>query len=134
MKLTASSVAALTLPVGKTDHIEWDDSLPGFGVRLRGNSKRYTIQYRAGTQQRRESLGDVRRITLDQARQIARNRFAQVELGADPAAEKAKARAADTAAQFTLAVASERYLAAKKERLSHSTFSASERHLGRHFA
>src|SRR6516164_1333066 len=84
MKLTASSVAALMLPEGKTDHIEWDDSLPGFGVRLRGNSKHFIIQYRVGSQQRhrvgsqqrRESLGDTRKITLEQARSIARQRFA----------------------------------------------------------
>ena len=62
MKLTASCVAALMLPEGKTDHIEWDESLPGFGVRLRGNSKHYIIQYRVGSQQRRESLGDIRKI------------------------------------------------------------------------
>ena len=77
MKLTASCVAALMLPEGKTDHIEWDESLPGFGVRLRGNSKHYIIQYRVGSQQRRESLGDIRKITLEQARSIARQRLAK---------------------------------------------------------
>ena len=134
MKLTASSVAALTRPAGKTDHIEWDDSLPGFGVRLRGNSARYTIQYRAGTQQRRESLGDVRRITLDQARTIARQRFAQVELGADPAAEKAKARAVDAATALTLAVAVDQYLDYKRDRLSRSSLNSAQRHFDIHFA
>src|SRR6516162_4789151 len=134
MKLTASSVAALTRPAGKTDHIEWDDSLPGFGVRLRGNSARYTIQYRAGTQQRRESLGDVRRITLDQARTIARQRFAQVELGADPAAEKAKARAVDAATALTLAVAVDQYLDYKRDRLSRSSLNSAHRHFDKHFA
>src|SRR6516165_3700204 len=134
MKLTASSVAALTRPAGKTDHIEWDDSLPGFGVRLRGNSARYTIQYRAGTQQRRESLGDVRRITLDQARTIARQRFAQVELGTDPAAEKAKVRAASAVMALTLNVAAERYLDYKKDRLSRSSFNGAQRHFHKHFA
>jgi integrase len=134
MKLTASSVAALTLPEGKTDHIEWDDNLPGFGVRLRGNSERYTIQYRVGTQQRRESLGDVRKITLDQARTIARQRFAQVELGTDPAAEKAKARAVNAAMALTLGVAASRYLDYKKDRLSRSSFNGAQRHFDRHFA
>jgi hypothetical protein len=67
------------MPASKSDHIEWDDSLPGFGVRLRGTSKRWTVQYRGGTKQRRESLGDVRKVKLEDARKIARQRFAQVE-------------------------------------------------------
>ena len=93
MKFTKAALAALILPPGKTDHFEWDDDLPGFGVRLRGGSKRWVVQYRFGTQQRRESLGDVRKVKLDDARKIARQRFAQVELGADPAAERAAAAA-----------------------------------------
>jgi hypothetical protein len=34
-----------------------------------------------------DSLGDVRKVILEDARKIARQRFAQVELGVDPAAE-----------------------------------------------
>ena len=56
--------------------------MPGFGVRLRGRSKRWVVQYRSERQQRRESLGDVRKVSLEDARKIARQRFAQVELGA----------------------------------------------------
>ena len=41
MKLTAAAVAALTLPPGKSEHFEWDSELPGFGVRLRGDGKRW---------------------------------------------------------------------------------------------
>ena len=52
----------LALPPGKGDHIEWDETLPGFGVRLRGRSKGWVVQYRVGRQQRRESLGDVRKV------------------------------------------------------------------------
>ncbi len=43
MKLTKDTVAALALPAGKADHIEWDDMLPGFGVRLRGNGKSWVV-------------------------------------------------------------------------------------------
>jgi hypothetical protein len=93
MKFTKDAVSALALPAGKDDHIEWDDALPGFGVRMRGNGKRWVVQYRAGTQQRRESLGDVRKVALDDARKIARQRFAQVELGVDPASERERANA-----------------------------------------
>jgi hypothetical protein len=128
MKLTTESVAALQAPAGKADHIEWDDSLPSFGVRLRGTSKRWTVQYRVGRQQRRESLGDVRKVKLDEARKIARQRFAQVELGGDPAAERAKTRQAAAAAKLTMASVVVRYLAAKEDRFRPSTYRQAKYH------
>jgi integrase len=126
MKLTTNSVTALTLPSGKADHIEWDDALPGFGVRLRSNSKRWCVQYRLGRQQRRESLGDVRKVKLEDARKIARQRFAQVELGTDPAAERAQARVG--VSQLTFGAVVVRYLAAKEDVLRPSTFKAAKRY------
>ena len=39
MKLTKDTVAALTLPPGKSDFIAWCSTMPGFGVRLRGSTK-----------------------------------------------------------------------------------------------
>jgi integrase len=124
MKFTKGTPAALALPRGKTDHIEWDDDLPGLGVRLRGKSKRWVVQYRIGTQQRRESLGDVRRVNLEDARKIARQRFAQVELGADPVGERAAA-----AARLELGEAVARYLGAKRETLKPGTHRAVTRYL-----
>src|SRR5262249_56040366 len=106
MKLTKDVVTALSLPPGKNDHFEWGKALPGFAVRLRGKTKTWVVQFRIGAQQRRESLGDVRKVTLEDARKIARQRFAQVELGVDPAAERARARAAT----LSLAIVSSRYL------------------------
>jgi integrase len=129
MKLTKDVVIALTLPPGKVDHFEWDDGLPGFGVRLRGKAKTWVVQYRIGAQQRRESLGDVRKVTLEDARKIARQRFAQIELGVDPAAERAHARAA----ALTLAVVSNRYLEAKKDVMRPNTYKAAERYFRVHW-
>jgi hypothetical protein len=60
MKLTDRRVAALVRPADKNDIVIWDDDLPGFGVRLRGDSKRWLCQYRANGTQRREILGDGR--------------------------------------------------------------------------
>ena len=61
MRLTDTVAAKLELPSGKTEHFEWDDTLPGFGVRLRklGTevARRWYCQYRVGKQQRREILG-----------------------------------------------------------------------------
>jgi len=71
MKLTRDAVVALTQPKGKSDHFVWDDDMPGFGVRMRGDRKRWIVQYRVGGRQRRESLGDTRRIKINAARAIA---------------------------------------------------------------
>jgi hypothetical protein len=91
MKFTRDTVAALTMPAGKLDHIVWDPELPGFGVRLRPASRTWVCQYRVGRQTRREKLGDTRKVRLDDARGIARKRFAQVELGIDPKTTKVTA-------------------------------------------
>jgi integrase len=126
VKLSNRNVAALVRPPNKDDVVIWDDDLPGFGVRLRGDSKRWVVQYRVGAQQRRESLGDIRRISLDDARRAARQCFARVELGHDPAAERASARSKAAAAQLTLGVVAERYLDAKKERMRPATYHAAQ--------
>jgi integrase len=123
MKLTAKSVATLTAPVGKSDAFIWDDDLPGFGIRVRGKTRRWVIQYRISRQQRRESLGDIRRISLDDARKIARQRFASVELGVDPQDAKAKATP-----RLTFAAVAERYLDYKKPLLRPSTYAAAKHH------
>jgi integrase len=128
MKLTMESVAALQMPVGKVDHIEWDAGLPGFGVRLRGKTKSWTVQYRIGTQQRRESLGDIRKVRLEDAKKIARQQFAQIELGIDPVGERAKVRQAAAAAKLTMASVVVRYLAAKEDRLRPSTYKQAKYH------
>lgn len=133
MKITKQAVSGLCLPEGKTERFEWDDDLPGFGVRLRGDTKRWVVQYRVGPQQRRESLGDVRKVPLEDARKAARTRFAQVELGTDPGAEKAKTRKQAEAVKLTLAVAADRYLDAKQERLRPSTYGQAKLHFTNHW-
>ena len=133
MKLTMHSVATLVRPANKGDVVIWDDDLPGFGVRLRGDKKSYLVQYRVGAQQRRESLGDIRRVRLEDARRVARHRFARVELGHDPAAERASARVKAAAAKLTLGVVAERYLDAKKEAMRPATYQAAKRHFTVHW-
>jgi integrase len=128
MEFTKANIASLVLPAGKTDHIEWDPSLPGFGVRLRGDAVRWVVQYRVGRQTRRESLGDTRKVGLDDARKAAKQRFAKLKLGIDPAADKAKARAEVAATRLTLAVVSESYLAAKKDAVRPATLRAAKWH------
>ncbi|WFU37760.1 integrase arm-type DNA-binding domain-containing protein [Bradyrhizobium sp. CB82] len=122
----------LTLPAGKSDHIQWDPDLPGFGVRLRPGKASYVVQYRVGVEQRRKSLGDVRKVTVEDARGIARKRFAQVELGIDPDAEEEKRRTEQTADARTFEKVVEMYLEAQKPRVRPNTYIAEERYLQRH--
>jgi integrase len=133
MRLTKDTVAALAMPAGKDDHIEWDEDLPGFGVRLRrrpdgGVSKNWMAQYRVGRQQRRPSLGDVRKVEPEAGKKAARRLFAQVELGIDPAAEQAKARAEDAAVKLTLKVVVDRYLVDKEDAVRPTTYRAAKRY------
>jgi integrase len=134
MKLTERSVAALVPPADKDDVVIWDDDLPGFGVRLRGDSKRWLVQYRANGTQRREILGDIRKVKLEMARKAARQRFAQVELGNDPGAAKKAERDAKTAVKLTLANVSERYLDAKQATLRPNTYREAARYFSLHWA
>jgi integrase len=123
MHFTQAAIEALTLPQGKTDHIEWDPSLPGFGVRVRATSKNWRIQYRIARRQRSESIGDIRRVKLDAARKIARQRFASIELGVDPVAEKAAA-----ATRLTFAAVVAMYLDFKRPLLRPSSYAAATRY------
>src|SRR6476659_5128265 len=98
MKFTKAAVSNLSPGTG--DRCEWDDTLPGFGVRARGGKLTYVAQFRVGAQTRRKTIGDVRKLDLDIARKIARQLFAQAALGVDAAAErraKSRAEAARTA-------------------------------------
>jgi integrase len=134
VEFTKRSVATLTPPPGKTDHIVWDESLPGFGLRFRQTKRSWIVQYRIGAQQRRESLGDIRKVTLDDARSIARKRFASVELGVDPGLTKARAAADATAARRTLAVAVDGFLEFKRPEWRPSSYEAARRYLTMHWA
>jgi integrase len=138
MRLTERTAIALVLPQGKNDHVEWDDDLPGFGVRLRRAkaqvSKSWLVQYRVGRQQRRESLGDIRKVKLEDARRAARRLFAKVELGVDPGAAKKAAQIAATAARLTLANVSERYLDAKQPTMRRSSHRDAARYFNLHWA
>ena len=58
MKLTQANIAKIKLPSGKSEHIEWDETLPGFGLRIRdGGSKTWIAQYKIGAKHRRLTLG-----------------------------------------------------------------------------
>src|ERR1700730_16159929 len=76
---------------GETDRIPWDPEMPGFGVRVRATKTVYIVQYRFQKDTQRESLGDVRKLKVEDAGKVARQFFAKLELGIDPREEKKKA-------------------------------------------
>jgi integrase len=137
-KLTDAIAAGFEPPAGKTEDFLWDGSLPGFACRARRSgtevSRTWYCQYRANRRQRRESLGDIRRVKNDAARKIARQRFAAVELGSDPAADRDRARSEAAAIKTTVGNVVERYLRAKKAEMRPATYKAAERYFKVHFA
>jgi len=127
MKLTPKTIATLALPLGKTDHIVWDDDVPGFGLRMRaGGTRAFVFQYKLGDRQRRITLGAASAIDVGQARESAKDFYAKVRLGQDPAGAKAEAR---IAAAETFAAISKRFLAYQEKNRRHRSFLEIQRHL-----
>jgi hypothetical protein len=130
MKLTSKAVAALMLPSGKDDHIEWCDDLPGFGYRLRKSGDKvgrsWVAQYRHAGQTRRITLGSAAVLTSEQARSEAKRILAEAALRQDPAATRKRKAAAD---RFTFTALAEQYLAAKQPVVRRRTFSEAQRYL-----
>jgi integrase len=130
MKLTDQMVARLVLPAGKTDHIEPDDEVGGFGLRLRaGGSKVWTYQYALGSKQRRITLGSVKVLSATQARSKVRELAAKVRLGNDPAGERDEGR---LRAAETFGATVERFLSRQRARLRPGSYVECERHLLTH--
>jgi integrase len=79
----------------------WDDTLIGFGVRVKSSgAMSYVVKYRAGSGRgaptRRVTLGKVDNLTPDEARTLAKRTLGAVAHGTDPAALKAAERRAST--------------------------------------
>lgn len=89
----------------KSEFFVWDHKTIGFGVRVQPSGAiSYVVKYRAGSggrgaPTRRVTIDRVGRITPEQARKAAEDMLAKVTLGADPAADRAAERKADTLRQ-----------------------------------
>jgi hypothetical protein len=91
VKLTQRTLETLELPAGKADHIEFDDAVPGFGVRIRSTGARtFVFQYKLGGRNRRMTFGKAAALPLSQARKMAGELYAKVRLGRDPRARKTR--------------------------------------------
>lgn len=131
MRFTRQVVNELTIPAGKPYHIAWDEALPGFGVRINPTNKVWVVQYRAGGKSRRETIGRVDVIALDDARKLAKASMARAQLGSDPQADKAEEKAR---ASVTLKIVCARYLKVAESRLKPRSFAEVQRHLERHWS
>jgi Arm DNA-binding domain len=100
-KLTKRTIDATRSPTtGET--FLWDSELAGFGLRIKASGSRaFILQYRnrAG-RSRRLTLGRFGVLTVDQARDLARDGLAEVARGGDPAERRAADREAMTVAQL----------------------------------
>jgi integrase len=114
-----------------TDRFEWDSKLAGFGRRIRDGRATWIIQYRLGHKQRRMTLGSGAKLTAAQAREAARKRLAQVELGNDPAADKRQTR---VEAKHTLRAVIAQYLEHKRDAVRPRSFVEVSRYLNQHWA
>jgi integrase len=102
------------LPKGGTKYRIFDDRLVGFIAEQRQTTITFYFRYADARGRRHEiKLGRLGDVTVDQARKRAEKLKAEVSLGGDPAADKAKLRAIPSVEQFV----AERYLPHVRERL-----------------
>ena len=96
----------------------WDESLRGFGLRVRPTGgASWVAMYRTHEgRQRKLTLGRVGTLTPDEARKEARQKLAEADRGGDPAGDKAAARKAITVGELC-----DWYLAESKTWLKPST-------------
>jgi integrase len=97
VKITKRMVDAVVPPTAGEMNL-WDSEVPGFSLRVRSTGSRvYVVEYRNRTQRkRRVTLGRHGRLTVEQARDLARQVLAAVARGEDPAEERQESRSAPT--------------------------------------
>jgi integrase len=112
-------VQALPLPTGSADSIIFDDTLKGFGVRLRLDAggkviRSWVAQFRVNGRQGRLKIGDVAKLSPEQARKKATELLAQATLGTDPAGKRAEDRKQNT---ITLRSVIDQFLRTKEKQV-----------------
>jgi integrase len=133
LKFTERGVKALKRDPARVEYVVWCEDMPGFGVRLRGETKTYINQTRVHGRVVKNTIGDVNKITLESAAKIARKHFAEARLGIHPGANRARAKAEAAEARLTLGHVSDQYLAAKEGELSEATYEAARRYFEKHW-
>ena len=126
-----ATIRKMQCSAGQDERLFWDGTLRGFGMRaLRSGRRSWIYQYRdEHARTRRMVLGDVSAVSLEAAREAARQKAASVAKGANPSVERKQKRTAGTVLEVVQA-----YLIHARERQRSRTFSGTERHLRIHAA
>jgi integrase len=127
MKLTDKAVRALQWKSGDRE-VSFDDDLGGFGIR-RGRS--WIAQFDFAGKTEKITLGSIEMLTAARARAMAKDIFAKVRLGQNPAAERRTAR--DEAGK-TFGAQLTDYLQDKRANLKPRSYVEVARHLQTHLA
>ena len=82
MKLIERNIGKIKATAAKkSDHFEWDDDMPGFGLRVRdGKRASWVLQYQVHGRQHRIKLGDQQLMSADVARTHAKEAAGKVAL------------------------------------------------------
>jgi integrase len=140
MKLTEGNVPKIKRAAdGKSEHIEWDDALPGFGLRIRDGRATWIVQYKIGDKHRRVTLGTTEMLKAEEARhgwkdpedenkksKGAAKILADARDGVDHAVVRATRR---QKAAHALGVVVTDYLAAKKTAIKPRSYEEVRRHM-----
>jgi hypothetical protein len=79
MKLIERNIAKIKASADrKSDHFEWDDDMPGFGLRVRSGRASWVMQYQVHGRQHRIKLGDQAIMSADVARTHAKEAAGKV--------------------------------------------------------
>jgi hypothetical protein len=118
-RITKRTVDALR-PNGR-EYTVWDDTVAGFGVRMRPTSAMsYVVLYRAGTGRgapvRRYTIAAAGKIAPEQARERAKMILGSVAHGQDPAGQKTTERGVPTVAELASRFMSEHVEPKRKAR------------------
>lgn len=128
---TKAIVRKMQCSPGQQERLFWDAALRGFGLRaLRSGRRSWIYQYRdEHGRTRRMVLGDVSAVSLETAREAARQKAASIVQGANPSVERKKKRTAGTVIEVV-----EEYLTYAKKRQRSRSLRETERHLRIHAA
>jgi integrase len=118
-RITKRTVAALQS--GSAEFTIWDQTVTGFGVRVRPTgAKSYVVVYRAGAGRgapvRRYTIGAINKIAPEQARERAKAILGSVAHGHDPANDKAAERQTPTVSELAERFMADHVKAKRKNR------------------
>jgi hypothetical protein len=122
------TIAGIALPAGKSEHVVFDETLPGFGLRIRASGARsWVYQCKVGRRNRRVTIGSVSAVSPARARETANEMHAKARLGIDPSQTKIESRT-----QASVSEALRTYLAHQRTHLKPRSYIEVERHLLKH--